>query len=79
VTRSSSLTDASTVNSVPLDLTRASEPLYGKYTVVSGDYLSKIAQEYNTTVRELQDINNINGTLIEVGQILEYPILLPAN
>ncbi len=79
VTNSASDTIGSAVNSVPLDLTQPAEPLYGKYTVVSGDYLSKIAQEYDTTVQELQDINNISGTLIEVGQILQYPILLPAN
>lgn len=52
-------------------------PLYGTYTVVSGDYLSKIAQRYGTTVRTLQDINGISGSRIDVGQKLQYP--LPAN
>lgn len=51
--------------------------LYGTYTVVSGDYLSKIAQRYGTTVRTLQDINGISGSRIDVGQKLQYP--LPAN
>lgn len=49
----------------------------GSYIVVSGDYLSKIAQRYDTTVQTLQEINNINGTLIEIGQEIRYP--LPAN
>lgn len=51
--------------------------LFGSYIVVSGDYLSKIAQRYGTTVQTLQDVNNINGTLIAVGQEIRFP--LPAN
>ena len=51
--------------------------LLGSYTVVSGDYLSKIAQQFGTTVETLQEINNINGSLIEVGQEIQFP--LPAN
>jgi len=58
-------------------VTQLAEPLYGTYTVVAGDYLSKIAVQYGTTVQTLQDINNIQGTLIDVGQQLRYP--LPAN
>ena len=41
------------------------------YTVESGDTLSKIANEYGTTVQELAQINNIaNPNLIYPGQIL---------
>lgn len=53
------------------------EPLYGVYIVKSGDYLSKIAQTYGTTVQALQEINGIDGTLINIGQELRYPF--PAN
>ncbi|MDB4223047.1 LysM peptidoglycan-binding domain-containing protein [Granulosicoccus sp.] len=60
-----------------LDAPDNNQPLFGRYTVVSGDYLSKIAQRYGTTVQTLQDVNNINGTLIEVGQEIRFP--LPAN
>ena len=51
--------------------------LLGSYTVVSGDYLSKIAQQFGTTVETLQEINNINGSLIEIGQEIQFP--LPSN
>lgn len=67
----------STATSVILNNTENNRPLYGSYIVVSGDYLSRIAQQYGTTVQTLQDINNIDGTLIEVGQKLQFP--LPAN
>lgn len=54
-----------------------SGPLYGIYSVRSGDSLSLIAQRFGSTVANLQDVNNIKGTLITVGQELLYP--LPAN
>lgn len=57
--------------------TNETRVLYGTYTVVSGDYLSKIAQRYGTTVRTLKDINGISGSRIDVGQKIQYP--LPAN
>ncbi|MFJ5717757.1 LysM peptidoglycan-binding domain-containing protein [Neobacillus sp. NPDC093127] len=41
------------------------------YTVVSGDALIKIANRYNVTVGELQQWNNLSGTLILVGQVLK--------
>jgi lysozyme len=44
------------------------------YTVQSGDTLSRIASEYNTTVDALMEANNIeNPNLIEVGQTLTIP------
>ncbi len=52
-------------------------PPYGSYLVRSGDSLSLIARQYGTTVAVLQDINNLQGTLITVGQQLSYP--LPVN
>lgn len=45
-----------------------------KYYVKSGDTLSKIAKEYNTTVDALVKANNIsNPSLINVGQVLTIP------
>ncbi|WHY77402.1 LysM peptidoglycan-binding domain-containing protein [Neobacillus sp. WH10] len=41
------------------------------YTVVKGDALIKIANRYNVTVGELQQWNNLQGTLIYVGQVLK--------
>lgn len=40
------------------------------YRVVRGDNLAKIAKRYNCTVRELRDWNNINGSLLQIGQQL---------
>lgn len=51
--------------------------LYGEYTVEPGDSLSRIAINYGTTVDTLRSINNISGSLINVGQNIRYP--LPAN
>ena len=42
------------------------------YTVKSGDYLYKIAQENGTTVEALVRLNNIsNPDLIHPGQVLK--------
>jgi len=51
--------------------------LFGSHTVSSGDTLGEIATRYGTSVNALQEINNINGSLIFVGQQINYP--LPAN
>lgn len=51
--------------------------LYGTYEVEPGDSLSRIAINYGTTVESLRSINNINGSQINIGQIIRYP--LPAN
>ena len=40
------------------------------HTVVRGDTLSKLAQSYNCSVSDLRAWNNIEGDLIEVGQLL---------
>jgi LysM repeat protein len=73
----SNIVVAPAVASVITNPTQNSLPLFGSYIVVSGDYLLRIALRYGTTVQTLQDINNINGTLIEVGQEIQFP--LPAN
>lgn len=43
------------------------------YTVQRGDSLSVIAQRHNTTVSELQSINNLTGDTIRIGQELVLP------
>jgi len=43
------------------------------YVVKSGDTLSEIAQRHGTTVRALQQANNLRGDLIQVGQKLVLP------
>lgn len=43
------------------------------YTIKSGDSLSLIAKNYNTTVTELKSINNLSSDMIYVGQVLKVP------
>lgn len=59
------------------DVDNVNEPLYGVYEVQSGDYLSRIAEDYGTSVANLQAINGLDGDVILIGQALRYP--LPAN
>lgn len=43
------------------------------YTIKSGDSLSLIAKNYNTTLNELKSINNLTSDMIYVGQVLKVP------
>ena len=54
-----------------VDATKPQTSTTGKYTVVAGDTLSKIAAKFGTTVDELTEINNIpDANMIRVGQVL---------
>ena len=44
------------------------------YTVQKGDSLYSIAREYNTTVAELKDLNNLTSNILSVGQSLKIPL-----
>lgn len=46
----------------------------GKHQVRSGDYLGKIATQYGTDVQTLQSLNNISGSVIQIGQEILYPL-----
>lgn len=43
------------------------------YTVAKGDSLSKIGSQFGVSVADLRRINNIDGSLIRVGQKLQIP------
>jgi LysM repeat protein len=60
-----------TANVAPtMDATSGSE----SYTVKSGDTLTKIAKQYNTTVKAIESANNLTTTRITVGQKLKIPV-----
>ncbi len=48
-------------------------PEYAQHKVKSGETLSSIARRYGTSVSNLQRINNLKGTLINVNQVLRIP------
>lgn len=53
---------------------KASKGASGKiYRVVGGDSLASIARRHATTVEELRRLNDIDGSLIRVGQELKVP------
>jgi LysM repeat protein len=43
------------------------------YTVKAGDSLSVISKRYGTTTKAIMDANNLQSTLIRVGQVLTIP------
>ena len=45
----------------------------GQYVVKSGDTLGKIARNHKVSVAEIQALNSLKGTLINVGQKLQIP------
>lgn len=44
-----------------------------RYTVVSGDTLSRIASKFNTTVDQIKSINRLSSDSIYVNQVLDIP------
>ena len=46
----------------------------GIYTVKSGDSLYSIAKQYNTTISELMNLNNLTTTTLSIGQKLKLPM-----
>ena len=46
---------------------------YDNYTVQKGDSLWSIAQKYNITVNELINLNELENTILQIGQNLKVP------
>jgi LysM repeat protein len=44
------------------------------YVVKKGDTMMGIARKFGTSVAAIQDANNLNGTVIYVGQLLKIPV-----
>ena len=49
------------------------QPKQNVYIVKKGDSLYKIAQNFDTTVSELLQLNNLMSTNLSIGQVLEIP------
>lgn len=47
---------------------------YIEYTVKPGDSLWLIAQNYNTTVNAIKNINGLSSDMLNIGQILKIPL-----
>ncbi len=50
---------------------------YNEYVVKTGDTLYSIANKFGYTVPELMSYNNLNSTVLSVGQILKIPTVTP--
>ena len=56
---------------IPINSNDDIDNQYGTYIVQSGDTLYKIAKRYGMTVSQLMAINNLEGTSLNIGQVLK--------
>lgn len=59
--------------------TTTPETSYLNYTVKSGDSLYQIAIQYNTTVSEIKNLNNLTSNNLSIGQTLKIPMISNAS
>ena len=59
---------------IPLSKPKDENPEYIEYIVKKNDSLYKIAKEYNTTVNNIKNINNLKSSELSIGQKLLIPI-----
>lgn len=43
------------------------------YIVQKGDNLYTIANKYNTSVKDIKNLNDLNSDILQIGQILKIP------
>lgn len=55
------------------DYVPVSNDNYITYTVKNGDSLYKIANNYNTSVSDIQKLNNLTNINLSIGQVLKLP------
>lgn len=70
---SSSSTVAKEANKETKDTKKRSKTNYINYTVKPGDFLSTIASEYGTTTQELIDLNQLDSSSVDAGQVIKVP------
>ena len=58
---------------IPTTMLDESDSDYLTYTVRNGDSLYRIANTYDVTIDEIIALNNLNTTLLSVGQVLRIP------
>lgn len=47
------------------------KPTASSHTVAKGDTLSKIAKQYNVTIKDIRDWNKLESDIIYIGQVLK--------
>jgi membrane-bound lytic murein transglycosylase D len=63
-----------TFNASLLELPSSKRVAWERYTIVSGDSLSRLANRYHVSVDLLRTINNIDSNMIRAGKTLMIPI-----
>jgi LysM repeat protein len=66
-------TPAPSLTSPPASATPQPSAAYTTYTVKPGDTLYVIARRFGTTVKAIQNLNNLSSTTLHVGQVLKIP------
>lgn len=69
-----SITQPKPVVGIVVEADSTIAPNLGTHQVQAGENLSKIADQYGTDVQTLRDLNNISGSVIQIGQQILYPL-----
>ena len=64
---------------IPKSLTGSDQANYITYVVKPNDSLYSIGKQYDVSTQQLKDYNNLDSTLLSIGQILRIPISINNN